>query len=831
MRKWASNSKSLLSDIDPANHGLALKKTLTVDDKLKILGIEWNPSFDGFQITISLPAIAPMSKRSILAAIARLFDPLGWVTPAIITAKIFMQRLWKENLGWDDTIPATLLSRWSLIYSQLSHLNGLQVTRWTGLEAKVAHAELHGFADASNLAYSAVVYLKVISRTGEVTVTLIAGKSKVAPLTSLSVPRLGLSAAVLLAKLLKLVQNSLRKIYEAITTFCWTDSTIVLAWVKQHPSRWKTFFANRVADVQSQLPNGKWKHVPTGDNPADCASRGLLGSELRDHGLWWHGPAWLKHPSEEWPQADLGLSIHAPLEEKSVALQASHPQDNFDLASRFATWPKLIRVTAYVLRFVSLCRRAKGEPQSIESPGSALAAGEVCAAKTFWIKRMQTELFPREIVTLSKNQSLSVKSPISQLRPFLDHDGVLRVGGRIGKAPVSFAMRHPILLASHPLVNLLVEQAHLRMLHAGIQLTMSALRKEFWIIRARSMIRAVINRCVACTRERAATPSQLMGDLPSIRVSAPARSFLHCGLDYAGPAQVRPSAGRGIKSRKAYIALFICLATRAVHLELVDDYSSSAFLNAFSRFCARRGLPQSIYSDNGINFVGADRELALAHRAAIQDPNFQNRTATDNVLWHFIPPSAPHFGGIWEAGVKSVKHHLRRVLGSHTLTYEEFTTLLCRVEACLNSRPLAPLSDAFDNYDTLTPGHFLIGSAITVNPEQSLLDVNENRLTRWQLIRQLTESFWKRWYDDYVNTLQQRSKWRAGQPAIKPGQLVLLRNSLLPPCKWEMGRVVNCHPGSDGLTRVVTVRTSNSEYKRPICKLCVLPIDCEKSRT
>ncbi|XP_011341002.2 uncharacterized protein LOC105281452 [Ooceraea biroi] len=199
--------------------------------------------------------------------------------------------------------------------------------------------------------------------------------------------------------------------------------------------------------------------------------------------------------------------------------------------------------------------------------------------------------------------------------------------------------------------------------------------------------------------------------------------------------------------------------------------------------------------------------MTLAYRNALQDPDFLNSTASDKVSWHFVPPSAPHFGGLWEAEIKSVKHHLRRVLGSHTLTYEEFTTLLYKVEACLNSRPIAPLNDSIDDFEFLTPGHFLVGSAITTHPEPSLINLRENRLTRWQV----------------------RKKWRQEQPSIKSGQLVLIRNATLPPCKWELGRVTQCHPGADGLVRVVTVRTATAEYKRPIVKLCILPVDCATS--
>lgn len=322
-----------------------------------------------------------------------------------------------------------------------------------------------------------------------------------------------------------------------------------------------------------------------------------------------------------------------------------------------------------------------------------------------------------------------------------------------------------------------------------------------------------------------------MGNLPRFRVSPPSRAFQHCEIDYAGPVLIRSMSGRGIASRKAYIAVFVCMASRAIHLELVEGYHTPAFLAAYSRFCARRRLPESIYSDNGTTFVGAERELTAAFRAAIRDPNFLNQTAADKVSWHFIPPSAPHFGGLWEAGVRSVKHHLRRVVGDHKMTFEEFATLLCNVEACLNSRPIALLSYAIDDYEPLTPGHLLIGAALKTIPEPSVLDLKENSLSRWQLIRQLTERFWKLWLNDYVNTLQQRVKWKKiTKDRLQTGQLVLIRNPLLLPCKWELGRIVQCHAGIDGLIRVVTVRTTSSEYKRPIGKLCLLPIDVENDK-
>ncbi|XP_025155826.1 uncharacterized protein LOC112588860 [Harpegnathos saltator] len=824
LRKWAGNSPSLLTNIESENCAPACSKSLSSDETLKILGVTWNPVQDVFQLAVTLDDVIPKSKRSVLAAIARLYDPLGWVTPVTITAKIFMQRLWKEGLDWDSLLPPSLLPQWRRFYTKLSSLRELRIPRWTGFGSDVRRAELHGFSDASNVAYSAAVYLKVVTTTGHVTVSLLIGKSKVASLTPTSVPRLELQGAVLLAQAMEFVRATLSLAH--IPCFCWTDSMVVLAWLRQHPSRWKTFVANRVADIQSRLKNVEWRHIATSDNPADCASRGLLGDELIAHSLWWRGPIWLSQPSEEWPSRLFTTPVNASLEEKVVSIQCSRSSTTSDLVARFSSWSKLLRVTAYVLRFISRCRRLANHNDTPPSYRLALSPVECHAARVFWIKTIQNDVFPAEVKALLKGLPVATTSSSYSLCPFLDSDGVVRVRGRLRNAPIPISRRHPILLARHPLVDLIIDQAHQRTLHAGLQLTLGTLRHDFWILRARSLIQAVIYRCIVCTRERAATPSQLIGDLPAVRVSAPERVFLHCGLDYAGPLLVRTSSGRGIKAHKAYIALFVCLATRAIHLELVSDYSTASFLNAFSRFCARRGLPRSIYSDNGTTFVGADRELRNAYRAALRDPNLLNKTAGDNVSWHFVPPSAPYFGGIWEAGVRSVKHHLRRVLKSYTLTFEELTILLCRVEACLNSRPIAPLSDECDNFDFLTPGHFLIGSALTTNPEPSTLELNENRLSRWQLVRHITEVFWKRWYNEYINTLQQRCKWRAKQPNIQVGRMVLLRNPNLPPCKWELDRITQCHPGSDSLARVVTVRTATSEYRRPLIKLCLLPIEC-----
>ncbi|XP_029162096.1 uncharacterized protein LOC114933664 [Nylanderia fulva] len=825
LRKWASNKPELLSDISSDHHGLAQLKLFETDNNLKVLGIFWNPTHDCFQFQIELPQTLPSTKRTILSTIARIFDPLGWVTPVVLKAKVFMQKLWRHKVGWDDNLSEDLLLQWSVIYKSLPYIKSIKLSRWIGCDSDTKSIELHGFADASQVAYAAVVFLRVTTLSGHTTVSLLAGRSKVAPIKPLTIPRLELSAAVLLARLIEFIRKSLH--FTKMPVHCWTDSSIVLAWLNKHPSHWKTFVSHRVTEIQTRVSDGIWHHVSTHENPADCASRGLLGTELSAFDIWWRGPSWLSLKQDDWPTFTITPIDETQLEEKPCQVHQVNANEPWNLTTRYSWWPKLIRITAYIYRFIRKCRKKHTIGSNNKSQYHALTTVEFNEARNFWLNFIQLELFENELHNLKSNKPLPTHSPILSLNPFLDSDGLIRVGGRLEHSSLSFQSKHPILLANHTITTMIIRYTHVVSLHAGLQSTLSKLRQEFWILRARSLVKSVIYKCVPCTREKAQVASQLMGQLPTSRVSAPSRAFLHSGVDYAGPVFTRASAGRGITSRKAYIALFICLATRAIHLELVSDYSTAAFLNAFQRFCARRGLPEVMYSDNGTTFAGADKELSQAYRDAQSDVNFLNFIVSDNITWSFIPPHAPHFGGLWEAGVKSVKYHLRRILGNHTLTFEELTTVLCKVEACLNSRPLCPLTDSIDDFEVLTPGHFLIGSAITINPEPSVLQINENRLSRWQLLRQITERFWKHWHADYINTLQQRTKWRKAKSLIHIGSMVLIQNPLLPPCKWELGRVIHCQPGSDGLIRVVSVKTANSEYKRPITKLCVLPIDVD----
>lgn len=300
-------------------------------------------------------------------------------------------------------------------------------------------------------------------------------------------------------------------------------------------------------------------------------------------------------------------------------------------------------------------------------------------------------------------------------------------------------------------------------------------------------------------------------------------------MDYAGPIFLKDGKRRNAKITKAYIAVFVCFSTKAIHIETVSDLTSQAFLGAFKRFISRRGKPICMYSDNGTTFIGAQK-LIKEFREFVNSDNvtqgLQELLRDGQISWQFIPSHAPHFGGLWESAVKSAKTHLRRIVGDAKLTFEEMQTVLCEIEAILNSRPLTPLSLDPNDLAYITPGHFLIGTALNSFPVPDFLGVQENRLTRWQRVEQIRQHFWKRWSSEYLHSLMERGKWRANKGSrLENGQLVLMMQPNVGPMQWLIGRVEEIHPGDDGIVRAATVKTARGTLVRPLMKLAVLPIE------
>jgi hypothetical protein len=375
----------------------------------------------------------------------------------------------------------------------------------------------------------------------------------------------------------------------------------------------------------------------------------------------------------------------------------------------------------------------------------------------------------------------------------------------------------------HNLTKQIIRELHIQNLHCGQNALISFVRQEYWPIRCKDIARQVTHECLTCAKLAAKPIRQLMGNLPDYRVqlSVP---FYHTGVDYAGPFSIRVGGPRSRTTKKSWIAIFVCMSTKAMHIELVSGMSTDDFFVALDRFSSRRGIPAHMHSDQGTNFIGANNELEKVIKE-LNSKKFRDslndHPKYEDIKWHLIPPGSPNFGGLWEAAVKTVKSHLYRLFEKVTLDYEEMTTVLCRIEAVANSRPLTPLSDDPNDLMALTPAHFLIGRPLNARPQHDVTKINDN-LDRYHLTLKLSQQFWKRFQFEYLHNLQQRTKWFQKNTSINPGTLVVVMEDKVPQLKWQLGRIESVVPGSDGLIRVVRVKTSHGVYDRCVSKICPL---------
>jgi hypothetical protein len=832
MTKWVGNHPDVLAKVDPSRKMAAY----TTETTVKTLGLRFSPSDDCFGFKFGTFDKIKATKRGFLSVAASLYDPIGWILPVVMWFRIMIQGLWEQQLAWDDKVDDAVYKKFILCVQQLSALHDFKVPRWMGTHSG-NEVTLVGFSDASKAAFCAVVYSRV--RKDNVIVTqLLASRGRVTPLKTkrieekklCTIPKAELEGLLLLTDLL----TDVRKCFKNLTLNfkAYVDSMIVVHWIRNPTRISNKTVARKVKRILHVLGPNDVDHVRSEDNPADPGSRGLEPIKFMQCEQWQRGPSWLKEetlpttvltgeelvicnatltdPDTAEPSASESNSESEETSDSTLAYcHVSTVDDDPKFMERFSKFDTIVKV-------IARCRRWRTKAFGL----GPLTSDEITIAKTRLLIFQQKCTFSAEFKCLKKGKPLPARHWMLSLSPFISNEEadptkpaqeLIRVGGRISRAQININQQHPILLTKCHLVDLIIHKTHRENCHSGPTLTDRLIREQLWVPSMKSRIQKIIRSCTACVRWRASTGTQAMADLPADRLN-PAPIFQTTGVDLAGPFMVKASSLRFDTLIKVWVAVFVCMVSKAVHLEVVADLSTKAFLDAFSRFTGRRNCPTKLWSDNGTNFCGASRVMQEGWKKICQEGRV--KLAIQEIEWHHIPVLTPHQGGLWEAAVKSMKFFIKRVANTETITRDEFATLLCRIEGIMNSRPLYPDPTDPDVASALTPFHFTSQRGWKQSPSDAADPEKTPLLKRWRQMMQTQMEFWERFSKEYLSSLQKRYKWKHPTRNLEVGDVVLLQEPNTKPGEWPMGRIVETYPDSKGQVRNVDVKTKNAECSR-----------------
>lgn len=839
LRDWMSNDKEIMDKIPESDKAKV--------ENMKILGHVWNVKEDTLAVRTGkgLASTEKPSKREVLKQVASVYDPMGLLSPVILKGKLLLKQLWSSEVKWDQELPSEEIVHWKEICADLQEVTSISFPRFIGL-GPGANSRILCFCDASKSAYATTVYLH--QTCGDQTrVDLLFAKSRVSPIKEMSIPRLELLAVLIGTRAIQYVNKQLQ--IAISDTYLWTDSQCVLHWINSSKTL-SRFVQNRIDEIRKSK-GVIFGHVQSKNNPADIASRGTTTKELKQLDIWWHGPKWVQLSADQWTneteifeQATPGKDAQREVRENFNSCEIEFLSSNdhvlsnntqklqeppFNLDSgRFSSKRKLLRVTAYVVRFIGRIKRTS-------TPTGNLTSAEIEDAENMWIAFVQGRHYYDVIESIKTGKPNSLKT---QLGLYLDTRGIIRCTGRLQNAALSEAAKQPILLPRQDeFTRLVIQDLHKQLLHAGVSQTLSAVRQKFWIPHGRSSVKSVIKKCSICRRYEGG-PYRMppMPQLPAKRVTE-SPPFSYTGVDYLGPMYVKSNQ----EARKVWICLYTCLVTRAIHLELMMDMTTEQFLLGLRRFIARHGKPVEITSDNAAHFKLASEVIDKVWDNILGDEEITTYVSNEGIKWKFIVELAPWMGGYYERLVSLVKRSLRKAIGKLCLTSEQLLTYLQEAEAVINSRPITYVGDDINSTIALTPSHFLTLNQYNGIPECEGTDSRDpdyfkdnstaEKLTeKWKKGQKLLNQFWKIWTNDYLVSLRERYQTTLKSCRVQypdtagVGDVVLVKDEL-PRGTWKMGRIEELITSGDGQVRSARVKLPNGRVLGRALKF-LFPIEC-----
>lgn len=848
--KFSSNSLEILKSLPPDSLAPHLREVDLHKGELpgqKTLGLVWLPQTDEFAVRVN-SVTCPFTRRGLLSLVMSVYDPLGVVAPFLLPLKSTMQHLTKLGLGWDSEISSADKAACEKLLKALPNLNDIAIPRRfisADFRSVLYSAQLHVFADASVTGIGVACYLRMCFDNEYFAVSFLLGKSRVAPVKMMTIPRLELCAALVAARLAKFLEREIDLNIEK--TVLWSDSTVVLSYLRDTSKRRPIFETNRIRLIRQYFPVENWRWVNTESNPADVFSRGVSPTQPIKAKRWLEGPAFLLEKEENWPSRESPKEVASPGDiTATVATNALPPPGNdvdFSLKDgalgkvidRCSTLRHAVRNAAWLLRLkYNLRERVAGNLPKLDN---FISVEEYDSALLALISLAQRQDFPGLIEALDSKPYFKIAAgdlghelkdqikPLVKYCPFVKNR-VMRLGGRLQRSNEPYDFKHPIVLPrdSH-LTVLIVDHIHRRSGHNGVSYVMNELREKYYVVGQERTVKRIINtQCMGCRNRRAGPGAQIMSPLPPARVEAGERVFTATGVDFMGPVLIK--AGRN--NLKRYCCVFTCLASRASHLEVAFDLTTGSFLMALRRFLAVRGTStKTIYCDNATNFIGAESELKrglerLKRKEIVDD------MCSRGIQFRHSPPLASHQGGVWEAIIRLVRKSMAALQADRyyrTLTDEELLTLFKEIEYILNTRPLTRVSANPDDYRALSPMTLLNGC---IDPERpSDIFSNSDGLRRSYRASQMqADLFWKRWRLEYLTFLQKRHKWVVPHGNIQPNSLVLVKDDQAPRCSWPKAVVTSTILDRDQVCRRAVIRTADGKMlTRDIRKLCVLEGD------
>ena len=780
---------------DPENDVLLVKVRINFSKKERNIRTEKDISLEDIPTIVTLK----LTRRLLLSVVNSCYDPYGLLAPLTVQMKIHLRNLHRKeaNLTWDESLSKEVKLHWVEVLTRIKQAEHITFKRCIKPPNTLGNPSLIICSDGSEDAMCASAHIRW-ELEGNIHCQLWASKTRVTPLKKMTIPRVEMQAAVLGTRLSKAIQEG--SIWEFEEVVHVIDAGCVLATLKNNTSALGEWWGNRVQECLNSTQISQWLHVRSKLNIADLGTRtSATAEDINEQSEWQNGPSWMYLPRDEWPITEDtdGRVPDEALVRRHVSAHATISEPVISFAKYVGkSYQFILNLTARILK--------------------------IFESKSFRITHLTPEDLEKaeEFVIQSSmkfTQQELQKGHLASLRPEKNSNGVICLNSRAleGLQNHYDTKEFPILCEKDPVAHLWMKKVHWED-HSGVTRTVAKSRRKFWIIHARKLAGKVKYLCFVCKLLDKTLAQQIMAPLPTSRmVMSP--TFHEISIDLFGPYEIKDTVKQ--RSRKKVWGLVLsCIASRAVHIDITEDYSMDSALQTLTRFMSLRGRPARIISDKGSQLVAASEDLKRLRTWA----------AARHIRWHTVPAEGQHQNGASEALINSIKRSLSHIIGNNILTFAGLQTVFYEVATLINARPIGIVTGSDPSCPiAITPNHLLLGRS-TPEVAHGLFDNDDSASKRQLFLQSLVEDWWKNWYRSVLPSLVPSYKWRQKHRNVRVGDVCLIKYTNMKRGTYRLGQVKSVRMGKDNKVRTVTLKYKNPnekvfrEVERPIQGIAVI---------